>query len=67
MIPSVGLMAMAFFQMEDYLARQACHQALMAILTISESPYSGCTMLEEGEPNEAIRLFRETLKEHPSI
>ena len=25
----------------------------------------GCTMLEEGEPNEAIRLFRETLKEHP--
>jgi hypothetical protein len=25
----------------------------------------GCTLLEEGDPNEAIRVFRETLKAHP--
>ena len=63
----LGWMAMAFFQMEDYpRARQACHQALMADPDDLRARHIlGCTMLEEGEPNEAIRLFRETLKEHP--
>ena len=27
--------------------------------------FLGCTLLEEGDPNEALRIFRETLKEHP--
>jgi tetratricopeptide (TPR) repeat protein len=63
----LGWMAMAFFQMGEYpRARQACHQALMADPEDLRARHVlGCTMLEEGEPNEAIRLFRETLKEHP--
>lgn len=60
-------MAMAWFQLGEFSrAREACHKALLidpANLTARHA--LGCTQLEEGDPNEAIRVFRETLKEHP--
>ena len=60
-------MAMAWFQLGEYSrAREACHQALLLDpLNLTARHALGCTLLEEGDPNEAIRVFRETLKEHP--
>ncbi len=60
-------MAMAWFQLGEYSrAREACHQALLLDPDNLTARHAlGCTLLEEGDPNEAIRVFRETLKEHP--
>ena len=60
-------MAMAWFQLGDYArAREACHKALLIEPDNLTARHAlGCTLLEEGEPNEAVRVFRETLKEHP--
>ncbi|MEL6346066.1 MAG: tetratricopeptide repeat protein [Myxococcota bacterium] len=60
-------MAMAWFQLAEYSrAREACHQALLIDPQNLTARYAlGCTLLEEGDPNEALRIFRETLKEHP--
>lgn len=60
-------MAMARFQLGEYpRAREACHQALLADPGNVVARYAlGCTLLEEGEPNQAVRVFRETLREHP--
>ena len=60
-------MAMAWFQLGEYSrAREACHQALLLDpLNLTARHALGCTLLEEGDPNEAIRVFKETLKEHP--
>jgi len=60
-------MAMAWFQLGDYSrARGACNKALIVDPTHVIARHAlGCTLLEEGDPTEAIRVFRETLKEHP--
>lgn len=60
-------MAMAWFQLGEYSrAREACHQALLLDPENLTARHAlGCTLLEEGDPNEAMRVFRETLKEHP--
>lgn len=60
-------MAMAWFQMGEFpRAREACHQALLVDpMNLTARHALGCTLLEEGDPNEAMRVFRETLKEHP--
>ena len=63
----IARMAMSWFQLEEYSrAREACHQALMLEpFNLLARHTLGCTLLEEGDPNEAIRVFKETLKEHP--
>jgi tetratricopeptide (TPR) repeat protein len=60
-------MAMAWFQLGEYpRAREACNQALMADPDdVTARHVLGCTLVEEGEPNEAMKVFRENLKEHP--
>lgn len=60
--------AMAWFQLGEYpRAREACHQALLANPDDVMARHAlGCTLLEEGEPNEAVKVFRETLRDHPS-
>lgn len=59
--------AMCWFQLGEYArAREACNQALMREPMHLEARQAlGCTLLEEGQPNEALRVFRETLKEVP--
>ena len=60
-------MAMAWFQLGELRkAREACHKALAADPGSVPARHAlGCTQLEEGDPNEAMRTFRELLKEHP--
>lgn len=60
-------MAMAWFQMGDFSkAREACNKALLVDPEHLEARYAlGCTLLEEGDPAEATKVFRETLKDHP--
>ena len=60
-------MAMAWFQLGEHgRARKACHEALLVDPTNTNARHAlGCTMLEEGDPNEALRVFRENLKDHP--
>ncbi|RME26774.1 MAG: tetratricopeptide repeat protein, partial [Deltaproteobacteria bacterium] len=59
--------AMAWFQLGEYArAREACNQALIREPLHLEARHAlGCTLLEEGQANEALRVFRETLKEVP--
>jgi tetratricopeptide (TPR) repeat protein len=60
-------MAQAWFQVGDYSrAREACRKALLV------EPYHlmarrvlGRTLLKEGDDVEALRVFRETLREYP--
>jgi len=60
-------MAMAWFQMGDFSkAREACNKALLVNPEHLEARYAlGCTLLEEGDPAEATKVFRETLRDHP--
>ena len=60
-------MAMAWFQMGDFSrAREACHKALLIDPEHLHARYAlGCTLLEEGDPMEATKVFRETLADHP--
>lgn len=60
-------MAMAWFQLGDYRrARETCHQALMADpADVTARHALGCTLAEEGETTEAVKVFREALKEQP--
>jgi tetratricopeptide (TPR) repeat protein len=60
-------MAMAWFQLGEYgRARECCHQALMLEPGSRLARHAlGCTLLEEGQVQEAIKVFREALKEHP--
>ena len=60
-------MAMAWFQMGDFSkAREACHKALMVDPEHLQARYAlGCTLLEEGDPAEATKVFRDTLRDHP--
>lgn len=59
--------AMCWFQLGEHSrAREACNQALMRDPMHLEARHAlGCTLLEEGQPNDAMRVFRETLKEYP--
>ncbi|MCB9796190.1 MAG: tetratricopeptide repeat protein [Alphaproteobacteria bacterium] len=59
--------AMAYLQLGEHdRARHACNQALLTDPGNRLARYTlGCTLLEEGNPNEAIRVFKETLQEHP--
>jgi tetratricopeptide (TPR) repeat protein len=60
-------MALAWFQMGEFSrAREACNKALMVDPGHLQARYAlGCTLLEEGDPAEATKVFRETLKDHP--
>ncbi|MCB9761894.1 MAG: tetratricopeptide repeat protein [Alphaproteobacteria bacterium] len=60
-------MAMAYLQLGEHgRAREACNQALLLDPGNRLARYTlGCTLLEEGNPNEAIRVFKEALQEHP--
>ena len=60
-------MAMAWFQLQEYSrARQACSQALIVDPdNVMARQALACTMLEEGENEEAIRVLRELLQDHP--
>jgi Flp pilus assembly protein TadD len=60
-------MAMAWFQMGDFSrAREACNKALLVDPEHLAARYAlGCTLLEEGDPGEATKVFRETLRDHP--
>ena len=59
--------ALCWFHLEEYgRARETCHQALMADPDHVEARYAlGCALIEEGVPNEAMKMFREALKELP--
>jgi tetratricopeptide (TPR) repeat protein len=59
--------AMAWFQLGEYpRAREACHHALMVDPENVEARYAlGCTLLEEGAPNEGMKVFREALRDRP--
>lgn len=60
-------MAMAYLQLgEHQRARESCNQALLIDPGNRLASYTlGCSLLEEGSPNEAIRVFKEALAEHP--
>lgn len=59
--------AMCWFQLGEHArAREACNQALMREPMHLDARHAlGCTLLEEGQTQEAMRVFRETLKEYP--
>lgn len=59
--------AMCWFQLGELSrAREACNQALMREPMHLEARHAlGCTLLEEGQVPDALRVFRETLKEFP--
>ncbi|MCB9741236.1 MAG: tetratricopeptide repeat protein [Alphaproteobacteria bacterium] len=59
--------AMAYLQLGEHdRARHACNQALLVDPGNRLARYTlGCTLLEEGNPNEAVRVFKEALQEHP--
>lgn len=60
-------MAQAFLQLgELQRARETCNQALLLDPDYVEARYTlGCTVLEEGDPTEAARIFRLNLRDHP--
>jgi len=60
-------MAMAWFHLGEFpRAREACNQALMADPENVKARHAlGCCFLEEGQPAEGLRIFRELLSEHP--
>lgn len=59
--------AMAWFQLGEYSrAREACNQALLADPQNVEARHAlGCTLLEEGNPAEAMKIFRDALRDRP--
>jgi tetratricopeptide (TPR) repeat protein len=58
---------MAFLQLgEPKRAREACNQALLIDPGNRSARYTlGCALLEEGNPSEALRVFKEALEENP--
>lgn len=60
-------MAMAHLQLSEHQrAREACNQALMLDPSNKLARYTlGCSLLEEGNASEALRVFKEALQEHP--
>lgn len=64
---SHAVVGMAYLQLGELSrAREACNQALLLDAKNLEARYTlGCTVLEEGDPAEAIKIFRTNLKDHP--
>jgi len=60
-------MGMAYLQLGEHKrAREACNQALMVDPGSRLARYAlGCSLLEEGKPADALRVFKEALQEHP--
>ncbi len=60
-------MAQAYLQLGELArAREACNKALLLDPNNLEARYTlGCTVLEEGDPQEAMRTFRVNLRESP--
>ncbi|MCP4807245.1 MAG: tetratricopeptide repeat protein [Proteobacteria bacterium] len=60
-------MGMAYLQLSEHKrAREACNQALMLDPGSRLARYAlGCSLLEEGNPAEALRVFKEALQENP--
>lgn len=60
-------MATAYLELAEFpRAREACNQALLMDPGNRQARYIlGCALLEEGQPGEAIRVFKEALHEHP--
>ncbi len=60
-------MGMAYLQLTEHRrSREACNQALMLDPSNKLARYTlGCSLLEEGSPAEALRVFKEALQEHP--
>ncbi len=60
-------MAQAYLQLGELdRARESCNKALLLDPDNLEARYTlGCTVLEEGDPQEAMRVFRVNLRERP--
>lgn len=60
-------MAQAYLQLDEFSrARESCNKALLLDPDNLEARYTlGCTVLEEGDPQEAMRIFRVNLKDSP--
>lgn len=60
-------MAAAYLELAELpRAREACNQALLMDPGNRQARYIlGCTLLEEGQPGEAIRVFKDALHENP--
>ncbi len=60
-------MAQAYLQLGELArAREACNKALLLDPDNLEARYTlGCTVIEEGDPQEAMRIFRVNLRESP--
>ncbi|MEN9785176.1 MAG: hypothetical protein RLZZ299_440 [Pseudomonadota bacterium] len=58
---------MAYLQMDELdRAREFCNQALLLAPDHLPARHAlGCTLLEEGQVTEALKLFKETLEDHP--
>lgn len=61
-------MGMAWFQLGELAkAREASHQAMLLDPDNLAARHAlGCALLEEGNTTEALKTFRETLRDHPS-
>ncbi len=61
--------AMSYLQLGEIArAREACNKALLLDPKNVQARYTlGCAVLEEGDPREALRIFRVTIKEHPTF
>lgn len=62
-----AIVGMAYLQLGELTrARESCNQALLLDPKNLEARYTlGCTVIEEGDPQEAIKYFRTNLKDYP--
>lgn len=64
---ALAQMGMAYLHLGELdRAREFCHRALLLAPDHLGARHAlGCTLLEEGQVAEAMRVFRETLEDHP--
>lgn len=64
---ALAQMGMAYLQLGELdRAREFCNKALLLSPDHLAARHAlGCTLLEEGQTNEALRVFKETLEDHP--
>lgn len=64
---ALAQMGMAYLQLNELgRAREYCHKALLLAPDHLAARHAlGCTLLEEGQTAEAVRVFKETLEDHP--
>lgn len=64
---ALGQMGMAYLQLQELdKAKEYCHKALATDPHHLPARHAlGCALLEEGQSVEAMRIFKETLQEHP--